>query len=209
MGRWPERHYESWDLVFALWSQILHFKSQLGGQGLSALPVEDDLTSPGRLGSQGSTGRQGTENKGIQDHELAKTCHAMRFKKYILFLKSWQQFLQTSGSFRDLPFSLVFLLCFYWLIDWGGGYWARTCWMSKLLFGEASWLRYLFWSNTPFGSSQIELQGSVQGEWFQGKECHLEAESLAFSLALPFTTVIWGVTHLRSQRPETVILGPS
>ena len=86
--------------------------SNLGGQGLSAVLGEDDLTSHGHLGGQGSTGRQGGENKGIQENELAETCHAMSFKKYILFLKSWQQFLQTLGSLRDLlPFPLVFLLC--------------------------------------------------------------------------------------------------
>lgn len=83
------------------------------------LPGEGDLISHRRLGGQGSTGRPGTENKGVWEHELAKTCHAISFKKYILFLKTWQRFLQTLGSFRDLfSFPLVFLLCFDWLIDW-------------------------------------------------------------------------------------------
>ena len=56
----------------------------------------------------------------------------------------------------------------------------------------------------------------MQGKWIQGKECHLEAESLGFSWALPFTTVIWGYLTAGLQAPrvliykmETVILGPS
>lgn len=56
----------------------------------------------------------------------------------------------------------------------------------------------------------------MQGEWFQGKECHLEAESLGVSLALSFTTVILGVTPLGLKAArvliyemETIILGPS
>lgn len=85
----------------------------------SKCPRDCGLTSHGSLGGQGSTGRQGPENKGIQAPELAKTGRATSFKKYILFLKNWQQFLQTLESFRDLfPFPLVFLLCFDWLIDW-------------------------------------------------------------------------------------------
>lgn len=86
--------------------------TQHGGQGLSASPWRRCPRQPWWLGGQGSTGRQSTENKGTQEHELAKTRHARSFKKYILFLNSCQQFLQI---FKPLEicslFPLVFFLC--------------------------------------------------------------------------------------------------
>lgn len=114
--------------------------NMVGEQGLStSLPGEGNLTSHGWLGGQGSTGKQSTDNRGTQEHELAKTRHAMNFKKYILFLKSWQQFLQTFKPLRDLvPFTSCMYICINTYLIWGGGNWARSCQMSKLLVREVS-----------------------------------------------------------------------
>lgn len=92
--------------------------TQHGGQGLSSSPWRRWPCQLWWLGGQGSTGRQSTENKGAQEHELANTPHARSFKKYILFLNSCQQFLQI---FKPLEicslFPLVFFLCVCVCID--------------------------------------------------------------------------------------------
>lgn len=48
---------------------------------------------------------------------------------------------------------LVSFLCLFILVGVGdgGGNWTRSCQMSKLLFGETSWLRCLFWTNLSLG----------------------------------------------------------
>lgn len=126
------------------------------------------------------------------------------FKKYILFLKGWQQFLlrRELGSFRDLPFPVVSLLCFDWLIDWGGEYRVRSCRMSRLLFGEASWWGTYFGATLPFGHHKLNYIGFCAGRMVPREGVPFGGRKLGFSLALPFTTVIWGVTHLRSPTPS-------
>lgn len=210
MERWPRSHCESWDLIFAVWSQILHLKSWHGGQDLNTLPGEDDPGSHGWLGGQGSTGGQSTENRGTQEHEVAMTSHAISFKKYVLFLKSWLLPTLFSKHWNPLEicflFPLVFLCaCVYCF----GRRWrccTRACQMSKLLFGKTSWLRYLFWSNISFGPIQYfvtrwAIEFYIGRMILRERVLDWEAESLGSSLALSFTTVILEITHLRSQNP--------
>ena len=82
---------------------------QHGGQGLSASPW---VTAVDGWVARAPQEDPAQTTKGLK-HELAKTCHAMRFKKYILFLYSWQVFLQTVNPLRDLfPFpTSLFLAC--------------------------------------------------------------------------------------------------
>lgn len=140
---WPKMHCESWGLVSAVWAQILHFESQHGGQGLNTLPGEGDLASHG--GWVACAPQEDKQRKQRdQEHKLANTWHGMNFKKHVLFLKSWQQFLQTLKPLRGLlPFPASLFLVFIYLFTGEHGSLARSCQMNKLLFGEASWLRYL------------------------------------------------------------------
>lgn len=129
---------------------ILHFESQHGGQGLNTLPGEGDLASHG--GWVACTPQEDKQRKQRdQEHKLANTWHGMNFKKHVLFLKSWQQFLQTLKPLRGLlPFPASLFLVFIYLFTGEHGSLARSCQMNKLLFGEASWLRYLIWSSISF-----------------------------------------------------------
>lgn len=109
---------KSWDIVFAVWTQILHFEShtawRAGSECFSLEKLSSPASQPWRLGGQGSTGRQSAENKGTQEHELAKTRQARSFKKYILFLNSCQQFLQILKPLEILfpfPSSLFSCVC--------------------------------------------------------------------------------------------------
>lgn len=124
MGRGPEWHCEKlgpclcWVPLLSEPSFCILNHTQHGGQDLSVSPWRRWPRQPWWLDGQGSTGRQSTENKGTQDHELAKTRHARSFKKYILFLKSCQQFIQIFKPFEIcFLFPLVFFLCVCMYVD--------------------------------------------------------------------------------------------
>lgn len=201
MGRGPEWHCEKLGCCLgclnpdsAFW--ITH---SMVGRVWVLLPGEDVLASQPAwwLGGQGSTGRQSAENKGTQEHLLAKTRQARSFKKYILFLNSCQQFLQIWKPLEiSFPFpSSLFLVCVYICIYlFLLGYWARSCQMSKLFIREGSWLRYLFWSNINLGHGKLNSRVLYRQNGSTGENADLEAESLGSNLALPFITVTWEVT---------------